>query len=238
VTGPEPDLVDIGEALRALDEVNPLRLVGKVTEVTGLVLRATIPGVRVGELVFVDLAGGQRVQAEVVGFRGDEVVLLPLGDTAGIGPDAVVSPTGRPLALRVGPGLLGRVLDGLGEPIDGRGAPSGECEEWPVDRPAPDPLTRRRVDRPLSFGIRPVDAFVTVGEGQRVGLFAGAGAGKSTLLGQIARASDAESIAPPSRNSKSLRSKGYVAELSRTFSFRSASVTFVLTSGSSPRMTS
>jgi type III secretion protein N (ATPase) len=192
VTGPEPELVDIGEALRALDQVNPLRLVGKVSEVTGLILRATIPGVRVGELVFVDLAGGQRVQAEVVGFRGDEVVLLPLGDTAGIGPDAVVSPTGRPLAVRVGPGLLGRVLDGLGEPIDGGGAPAGECEEWPIDRPAPDPLTRRRVERPLSFGVRPVDAFVTVGEGQRVGLFAGAGAGKSTLLGQIARASDAD----------------------------------------------
>jgi type III secretion protein N (ATPase) len=192
VTDPEPDLVDIGEALRALDQVNPLRLVGKVTEVTGLVLRATIPGVRVGELVFVDLAGGQRVQAEVVGFRGDEVVMLPLGDTAGIGPDAVVSPTGRPLAVRVGPGLLGRVLDGVGEPVDGGGPLAGECEEWPIDRPAPDPLTRRRVDRPLSFGVRPVDAFVTVGEGQRVGLFAGAGAGKSTLLGQIARASEAD----------------------------------------------
>jgi type III secretion protein N (ATPase) len=186
------ELVDIGEALRALDQVNPLRLAGKVIEVTGLVMRATIPGVRVGELVFVDLAGGQRVQAEVVGFRGDEVVLLPLGDTAGIGPDAVVSPTGRPLSVRVGPGLLGRVLGGLGEPVDDGGPIAGPTEEWPVDRPAPDPLTRRRVDRPLSFGVRAVDAFLTVGEGQRMGLFAGAGVGKSTLLGQIARASDAD----------------------------------------------
>jgi type III secretion protein N (ATPase) len=185
-----PETVDLGEALRALDEVNPLRLAGRVTEVTGLVLRATIPGVRVGELVHIDLAGGQRLQAEVVGFRGEEVVLLPLGDTAGIGPDAVVSPTGRPLSIRAGEGLLGRVLGGLGEPIDGGGPIPGQ--EWAVDRPAPDPLTRKRVDRPLALGVRAIDALLTVGEGQRVGLFAGAGVGKSMLLGQIARNTDAD----------------------------------------------
>jgi type III secretion protein N (ATPase) len=186
----QPETVDLGEALRALDEVNPLRLAGRVTEVTGLVLRAVIPGVRVGELVHIDLAGGQRVQAEVVGFRGDEVVLLPLGPTAGIGPDAVVSPTGRPLSITVGTGLLGRVLGGLGEPIDGGGPIAGE--EWAVERPAPDPLTRRRVEQPLVLGVRAIDAFLTVGEGQRLGLFAGAGAGKSMLLGQIARNTEAD----------------------------------------------
>jgi ATP synthase in type III secretion protein N len=185
-----PETVDLGEALRALDEVNPLRLAGRVTEVTGLVMRATIPGVRVGELVHIDLAGGQRLQAEVVGFRGEEVVLLPLGGTAGVGPDAVVSPTGRPLSIQAGEGLLGRVLGGLGEPIDGGGPITGE--EWAVDRPAPDPLTRQRVERPLSLGVRAIDAFLTVGQGQRVGLFAGAGAGKSLLLGQIARNTDAD----------------------------------------------
>jgi type III secretion protein N (ATPase) len=185
-----PETVDLGEALRALDEVNPLRLAGRVTEVTGLVLRATIPGVRVGELVHLDLAGGQRVQAEVVGFRGEEVVLLPLGGTAGIGPDAVVSPTGKPLSITVSDGLLGRVLGGLGEPIDG--GPPIAGEDWAVDRPAPDPLTRRRVERPLTLGVRAIDALLTVGEGQRVGLFAGAGAGKSMLLGQIARNTDAD----------------------------------------------
>jgi type III secretion protein N (ATPase) len=191
----EPETVDLGEALRALDEVNPLRLAGRVTEVTGLVLRAVIPGVRVGELVHVDLAGGARVRAEVVGFRGDEVVLMPLGDTAGIGPDAVVSPTGRPLSITAGDGLLGRVLGGLGEPIDGGGpivSETGSSEEWAVDRPAPDPLTRRRVEQPLALGVRAIDAFLTVGEGQRLGLFAGAGAGKSMLLGQIARNTDAD----------------------------------------------
>ncbi len=192
MSDPKPDLVDIGEALRALDEVNPLRVAGRVTEVTGLVVRATAPGVRVGELVHVDLLDGKRVQAEVVGFRGDEVVLMPLGDVMGLSPDAVVSPTGRPLSIRVGEGVLGRVLGGLGDPIDGAGPIAGPTEDWPVDRAAPDPLARRRVERPLAFGVRVIDAFLTVGEGQRVGLFAGAGVGKSTLLGQIARNTDAD----------------------------------------------
>ena len=194
----EPALVELGEALRALDQVNPRRLAGQVTEVTGLVVRATIPGVRVGELVFLDMEAlpGQgnrpRLQAEVVGFRGDEVVLMPLGEVAGIGPDAVVSPTGRPLTVQVGQGVLGRVLDGLGQPMDGQGPIAGPTEEWAVQRPAPDPLRRRRVTKPLALGVRAIDGFLTVGEGQRVGLFAGSGVGKSTLLGQIARNTEAD----------------------------------------------
>jgi type III secretion protein N (ATPase) len=188
----DSELISLGEALAALDQVNPLRLAGRVSEVTGLVVRATIPGVRVGELLEIDGGSGLRLRAEVVGFRGDEVVLMPLGEVAGIGPDALVSPTGRPLGLRVGEGLLGRVLDGLGAPMDGLGPVGGSTEDWPVDRAAPDPLRRRRVERPLALGVRAIDAFVTVGEGQRVGLFAGAGAGKSTLMGQIARNTEAE----------------------------------------------
>jgi ATP synthase in type III secretion protein N len=195
-----PALVELGDALKALDQVNPRRLAGRVTEVTGLVVRATIPGVRVGELVFLDRdampgpgpAEQPRLQAEVVGFRGDEVVLMPLGEVAGIGPDAVVSPTGRPLCVRVGEGLLGRVLDGLGKPLDGQGPIAGATEEWAVDRPAPDPLTRRRVAKPLALGVRAIDGFLTVGEGQRVGLFSGSGVGKSMLLGQIARQTEAD----------------------------------------------
>jgi type III secretion protein N (ATPase) len=199
------DLVDLGEALAELDQVNPLRLAGRVSEVTGLLIRATIPGVRVGELVFIDTAPGAappqpgtRLQAEVVGFRGDEVVLMPLGDAAGIGPDSLVTPTGRPLSIRVGEPLLGRVLDGLGAPMDGRGPLGGGAgaeaalEDWAVDRAAPEPLSRRRIERPLALGVRAIDGLLTVGEGQRVGLFAGAGAGKSTLLGQIARHADAD----------------------------------------------
>jgi len=201
--------VPLGEALARVDAASPLALVGRVTEVTGLLVRAAIPATRVGELVWIETgrpagapaSGGRagsspvRVQAEVVGFRGDEVVLMPLGEAVGIGPDARVEATGRPLTVRVGPGLLGRVLDGLGDPMDGAGplaTDAGPVEEWPVDRPAPDPLRRRRIERPLALGVRTIDALLTVGEGQRVGLFAGAGAGKSTLLGQIARNTEAD----------------------------------------------
>ncbi|HEY4187756.1 MAG TPA: type III secretion system ATPase SctN [Polyangia bacterium] len=187
----EPTFDDLRLALARLETANPLRVVGRVTEVTGLVVRATIPGIHVGELVFID-AGGSRLQAEVVGFRGEEVVLMPLGEATGIGPDAVVSATGRPLGVRVGNGLLGRVLGGLGEPIDGLGPIAGDTVDWPVDRAAPDPLRRRRIERPLAMGVRAIDGFLTVGEGQRLGLFAGSGVGKSTLLGQMARNSDAE----------------------------------------------
>jgi type III secretion protein N (ATPase) len=186
-----PVLEDLGDALARLDATNPLRIAGRVTEVTGLVVRATVPGIHVGELVLID-SGAARVRAEVVGFRGEEVVMLPLGDATGIGPDALVSPTGAPLAVRVGPGLLGRVLGGLGEPIDGGGPIAGATVEWAVDRPAPDPLRRRRITRPLALGVRAIDALMTVGEGQRLGLFAGAGVGKSTLLGQIARNTEAD----------------------------------------------
>ena len=196
-----PAFPDVRLALARLDASNPLRVAGRVTEVTGLVVRATVPGIRVGELVWIDTGPPRdgsardavaRLQAEVVGFRGDEVVLMPLGEATGIGPDALVTPTGRPLAVRAGDGLLGRVLNGLGEPMDGRGPIAGETVEWPVDRPAPDPLRRRRVERPLVMGVRAIDGLMTVGEGQRLGLFAGAGVGKSTLLGQMARNSDAD----------------------------------------------
>jgi type III secretion protein N (ATPase) len=149
-----------------------------------------VPGIRMGEMVLIEST--PRLRAEVVGFRGDEAVLMPLGNVTGVGPDAMVSPMGRPLSILAGEGLLGRVLDGLGEPMDDHGPLVGHTEEWAVDRPAPDPLRRRRVDRPLSLGVRAIDSMLTVGEGQRIGLFAGAGVGKSTLMGQIARNTEAD----------------------------------------------
>jgi type III secretion protein N (ATPase) len=185
---------DLGRALARLQDTAPRRESGRVTEVTGLVIRASVPGVRVGELLTIEtdpLGAAAQLLAEVVGFRGEEVVLMPLGETAGIGPDSLVTPTGRPLSIGISDGVLGRVLDGLGRPIDG-GGPIADARAWPVDRPAPDPLSRRRVSRPLALGVRALDALLTVGEGQRVGLFAGSGVGKSTLMGQIARQTDAD----------------------------------------------
>jgi type III secretion protein N (ATPase) len=189
--------IDVGDALARLDGATPRREAGRVTEVTGLVVRATAPAIRVGELVWIETpparrgGAGIKLEAEVVGFRGDEAVLMPLGEVVGIGPDSLVLPTGQPFTIGVSEALLGRVLDGLGRPADGRGPVAG-AEPWPVDRPAPDPLARARVSRPLPLGVRAIDALLTVGEGQRVGLFAGSGVGKSTLMGQIARQTEAD----------------------------------------------
>jgi type III secretion protein N (ATPase) len=189
------EVLDVGRALERLDRAVPRREAGRVVEVTGLVVRATVPGIRVGELCRIEAPGvggaTTLVEAEVVGFRGDEAVLMPLGELAGIGPDALVTTTGRPLTVGVGAGLLGRVLDGLGRPADGAGPVAG-AQPWAVDRPAPDPLSRARVRRPLPLGVRALDALLTAGEGQRLGLFAGSGVGKSTLLGQIARQTEAD----------------------------------------------
>ena len=179
---------DLGQALARLEGAAPRRESGRVTEVTGLIVRASVPGVRVGEIVTLE---GSGLSAEVVGFRGDEAVLMPLGEAAGIGPDSLVTATGRPLSISVSDGVLGRVLDGLGRPIDG-GGPIAGAVPWPVERPAPDPLSRRRVTRPLALGVRALDALLTVGEGQRLGIFAGSGVGKSTLMGQIARQTEAD----------------------------------------------
>jgi type III secretion protein N (ATPase) len=160
-------------------------------EAIGTVMRARIPGIRVGELVDIRRGAQTIVRAEAVGFRSDDVVLMPLGALEQAGPDCEVIPRGEPLTLPCSEAMLGRVLDGLGRPMDG-GAPLPPAPAWPVDRAAPDPLRRRRIRQPLALGIRALDALCTVGEGQRLGLFAGAGVGKSTLLGQIARSAEAE----------------------------------------------
>jgi type III secretion protein N (ATPase) len=185
--------IDLDRALSVVAGAQPAQVAGRVSELTGLVVRATAPGARVGELVVIDRAGPP-LAAEVVGFAGDEVVLLPLGATDGVGPDSTVRPTGKPLAVRCGDALLGRVIDALGEPMDG-GAPLGdELESWPVEREAPGALQRRRITRPFATGVRAIDSVLTLGEGQRVGLFAGPGLGKSSLLGQIARQASADVI--------------------------------------------
>ncbi len=185
----------LGRYLERIDEAAPVRVRGKVCEVTGLVVRASVPEAVVGELVNIRQRDGSVMPAEVVGFEGQEVVLMPLGDVSGIGPGAEVESTGEPLSIRCGPELLGRVLDGLGRPIDGGPPLQGRgFRDWPLMRQAPDPFTRKRIEEPMSMGIRAIDGLLTVGKGQRVGLFAGSGVGKSTLMGQIATGSDAEVI--------------------------------------------
>jgi type III secretion protein N (ATPase) len=162
-----------------------LRLTGRLTGVSGLALEAAAAGLALGEVVEVARPGGA-LPAEVVGLREERAVLMPLGDPRGVGVGAAVRSTGSPLAVGAGQGLLGRVLDGLGRPADGRPAPA-DLVPWVVDRPPPEPLGRRAVAAPLPLGVRAIDGLLTVGLGQRLGLFAGPGVGKSSLLGRIAR---------------------------------------------------
>jgi type III secretion protein N (ATPase) len=176
----------MSERLRRLEaslpDAAPIGVTGRVVEVTGLAVRATLEGARVGDEV---LVGDGGVAAQVVGFRDELATLLPLADLRGLRLGARVVATGRPREIRVGPAMIGRVLDGLGDPLDGRAAPAGAA--WPVHRAAPPPLDRTPIARAFPTGVRAIDGLLTVGEGQRVGLFAGAGVGKSTLLAQLAR---------------------------------------------------
>jgi type III secretion protein N (ATPase) len=181
------------DALKARLAATPtLRPRGRVVAVTGLALRFLLPGVRVGDIVHVKRRG-EPLACEVVGFAGGEAVGMPLGALAGVGPDDEVEATGAPFEVRASDGLLGRVMDGLGRPIDG-GAPIAGGALVAVDRDPPSALDRRAVARPIATGVRVIDGLLTLGEGQRVGLFAGSGVGKSTLLGAIARGAAADVV--------------------------------------------
>jgi type III secretion protein N (ATPase) len=188
--------VDI-EALRAkLAAVPTLRATGRVVAVTGLALRFTLPGVRVGDVVHVKRSRGRDgapLACEVVGFDAGQAVGMALGTFAGVGLDDEVESTGQPLTVRASAGLLGRVVDGLGRPIDG-GPPIEGGALVPVDRDPPGALARRPITTPIATGVRVLDALLTLGEGQRLGLFAGSGVGKSSLLGAIARGAQADAV--------------------------------------------
>lgn len=170
-----------------LEDVELTTVHGRITEVVGMLIRAVVPQVKMGEVCLIK-RDGEPLAAEVVGFTKDEVLLSPLGDMRGIGPSSEVIPMRMPMHIKVGPQLLGRVLNGLGQPIDEdtKGALHLE-ESYPILNTPPDPLKRGMITKPISVGVRAIDGVLTCGKGQRVGIFAAAGVGKSTLLGMIAR---------------------------------------------------
>ncbi len=185
-------MLDLQPYISAVDWISSVEVRGRVTELTGLLIRAAVPGARIGELCLIHSPHRAKVlRAEVVGFRGSEVLLMPLGEVSDVAMGAEVVPTGSSLTIRVGDSLLGRVLDGLGEPLDGLGAIEDGVEKSVSARP-PDPMKRTRVTNQLKTGIRALDGLLTVGTGQRIGIFAAAGVGKSTTLGMLARSSEAE----------------------------------------------
>lgn len=164
---------------------------GRVEKVVGLTIESRGPATRIGDVCEIVDDEGRRSLCEVVGFRQDSVLLMPLGSLDGLSPGSKVEATGESLRIAVGEELLGRVLDGLGQPLDDLG-PLGCDERVPIQRDPPSPLSRPRIDSPLVTGVRVIDGLLTLGLGQRVGLFAGSGVGKSTLLGMVARRSEAD----------------------------------------------
>lgn len=182
----------IDKIISHLDDIEITTVHGRVTEIVGMLIKAVIPQVKMGEICLIK-RDPEPLIAEVVGFTKDEVFLSPLADMHGIGPSAEVIPLKMPLHIKVGPNLLGRVLNGIGEPLDVETKGELKLEEtFPVISPPPDPLKREIISNPITVGVKAIDGVLTCGEGQRVGIFAAAGGGKSTLLGMIARNSSAD----------------------------------------------
>jgi flagellar protein export ATPase FliI len=186
--------IDFGRYFQEIERASPVHVRGRVKAVVGLVVRASMPQAFIGELCLIYNPRSKiPTKAEVVGFEADDVLLMPIGELTNIGPQSVVEATGNCLTVKVGDGLLGRVLNGVGDPIDVDVAGAlVSTAEYPVYAPPPNALRRRRVTSPISIGVRAIDGLLTCGEGQRVGLFAAAGVGKSTLLGMIARNTEAD----------------------------------------------
>jgi len=170
-----------------------IKKLGRVSQVVGLTIESAGPDVSVGHTCLIRPdKHSEAIMAEVVGFRNNRILLMPLGNMSGIGPGSIVEALNKPITIDMSENLLGRVLDGLGHPMDDKAMPAGEA--FPVSNMPPNPLIRNRIDTPLQIGVRAIDGLLTIGKGQRVGIFAGSGVGKSTLLGMIARNTKADII--------------------------------------------
>lgn len=175
-----------------LQKTNPIRVNGKVGQIVGLVLEGQGPGTSIGEICQIyPHGGGEPINAEVVGFKRGKVLLMPLESMRGIGPGCRIVSLGRKAEVKVGMGLLGRVIDGLGSPIDNLDPVDTE-EEYPIYADPINPLHRGRIKEPIDLGIRVINSLLTFGKGQRMGIFAGSGVGKSVLLGMMARYTKAD----------------------------------------------
>lgn len=176
----------------AVQTTTPIEVRGRVEQVVGTIIRAVVPGVKVGELCILRNPWEDwTLRAEVVGFAKQVALLTPLGDLQGISPATEVIPTGEIHSIPVGDDLLGRVVDGLGDPMDG-GPPIKPRTRYPVYADPPNPMARKIIDKPISLGLRVLDGILTCGEGQRLGIFAAAGGGKSTLLSSIIKGCEAD----------------------------------------------
>jgi FliI/YscN family ATPase len=181
---------DLSPYLEALPQMDPVLWRGHVTQLTGLLIESRGPSAAVGDVCVVE-SGGRRIRAQVIGFREGRLLLMPLDEIHGLQPGDTVTARPGEAEVRVGPAMLGRVLDGFGEPIDGRGALE-VTDRRPLFHPPPGPLEREHISERLVTGIRVIDALLPCGKGQRIGIFGGSGVGKSTLLGAMSRQNSAD----------------------------------------------
>ena len=177
--------------LDRVERADPLPLMGNVVRTVGLVVESRGPRAGVGEICELRARDGHRLMVEVVGFRDDHLLTVPLGGTAGIHPGDTIVTGGGTGSVPVGDGLLGRVIDGLGRPLDERGLVTASTD-YPLRPVGMNPLTRASIEIPLATGVRSIDSLLTCGRGQRLGVFGGSGVGKSTLLGMMARGTAAD----------------------------------------------
>lgn len=184
-------LIDFAKFHSALSGVKLLDCQGLVARVSGQTVESNGPSLGLGELCSIRIRHGRQVLAEVVGFQDDHLILLPLEHFEGISPGDTVTARTTPRHITLSDGVLGRVLNGLGEPIDAKGPLVGR-DKKALNASSPEPLSREKITSPLALGIRSIDSVLTCGKGQRIGIFSGSGVGKSVLLGDIANSSDAD----------------------------------------------
>ena len=178
--------------IQIIGDTDSIKLNGKVSDVIGFVIVSVGPNVSLGEMcLIIDKSGKEICKSEVVGFKDGKVLSIALGNIHNIAPSCQIVSTGRSFAIGVGENLLGRVIDGFGNPIDGKGDIEYDSIRNAFREP-PNPLSRKRIEKPLQTGVRAIDGLLTVGKGQRIGSFSGSGGGKSVMLGMIARNTDAD----------------------------------------------
>ncbi|NRG43415.1 flagellar protein export ATPase FliI [Bacillus sp. CRN 9] len=185
--------MNIERLIEEIEAADSYKRYGRVKRVVGLMIESQGPESSIGDVCFIHIKGKRKrmIKAEVVGFRDEDVILMPYTTVADISSGSLVETTSKPLEIKVGPSLLGQVIDPLGEPLDGSKLPHG-LTAVPTEENPPNPLSRPPISSPIEVGVRLIDSLLTVGNGQRVGIFAGSGVGKSTLLGMIARNTKAD----------------------------------------------
>src|SRR5690625_4716350 len=183
----------ITEYISVIKQVDTYKRYGKVLRVVGLMIESQGPAANIGEVCYIYASANDQkpILSEVVGFSNEKIILMPYSEVTEIGPGCLVEATGKPLTIKVGRGLIGKVIDPLGKPLDETKLPRG-LSKYLTERQPPNPMTRKPISEPIQIGVKAIDSLLTVGKGQRIGIFAGSGVGKSTLLGMIARNSRAD----------------------------------------------